>query len=87
MTTYKDTGKVRIKTKIIGGELYTLCDVVEGKELWIQMPREEPEKCISCGYSGPALDNHHIHGRKNSDETILLCANCHREVHAGVRKV
>lgn len=26
-----------------------------------------------------------IRGRKNSNETILLCANCHGEVHAGIR--
>lgn len=40
-------------------------------------------KCERCGYKGVALDRHHIHGRKVSSETIVLCANCHREVHAG----
>jgi hypothetical protein len=45
------------------------------------------EECVRCGYVGPALDRHHIHGRKNSDETIVLCANCHREVHAGVWQI
>lgn len=43
--------------------------------------------CSLCGYSGPAIDNHHIHGRKVSNETIRVCANCHREIHAGTRTV
>lgn len=43
--------------------------------------------CSLCGYRGPALDNHHIHGRKVSSETITVCANCHREIHAGIRNV
>lgn len=45
--------------------------------------RQPKDKCVRCGYQGPALDWHHIHGRKNSSKTIVLCANCHREVHAG----
>ena len=46
--------------------------------------RQQPkERCMRCGYKGVALDRHHIHGKKNSSETIVLCANCHREVHAG----
>lgn len=45
--------------------------------------RKEKSACVRCGYVGPALDAHHVHGRKISDETIVLCANCHREIHAG----
>ena len=41
----------------------------------------EEKRCVACGYDGPALDRHHIHGRKNSDKTVFLCANCHREQH------
>jgi lipopolysaccharide biosynthesis regulator YciM len=55
------------------------------RKLFGEMIERRPpkEKCSRCGYKGPALDWHHVHGRKNSGETIVLCANCHREVHAG----
>jgi hypothetical protein len=49
--------------------------------------RKKPKKekvirlCSLCGYSGPAIDSHHIHGRKNSNEVIDVCCNCHREIH------
>ena len=39
--------------------------------------------CSKCGYVGAAIDQHHIHGRKNSSETIRLCCNCHAEIHRG----
>jgi hypothetical protein len=70
-----------VRTKIIDGELYALCDWDDTKELWLKVTPVETLKCARCGYSGPALDQHHIHGRKNSGETITLCANCHREYH------
>lgn len=41
--------------------------------------------CPLCDYSGGAMENHHVDGRKNSDRTIRICANCHSEIHAGVR--
>lgn len=73
-----------IETKVVDGELWVLCERNEKGDLWICMPPEniDIDKCSKCGYSGPALDKHHIHGRKNSKETIILCANCHRELHA-----
>lgn len=40
-------------------------------------------RCSNCGYQGSALDKHHIDGRKVSNKTIWLCANCHRELHHG----
>lgn len=55
--------------------------------LWITLSRPSGGKCLLCGYSGVALDDHHIHGRKNSDETIRICSNCHREIHAGTRSL
>lgn len=77
-----------IKTKLIDGELYALCDVTEdGKEIWIAVDPPKERKCAACGYSGIALDEHHIYGRKISDETITLCSNCHREYHAGMREL
>ena len=80
MSIYKDTGKVKVKRKMIGGEEHILCDVTA--DLWLPVAGLEIErKCSRCGYSGVALDGHHIHGRKNSNETILLCSNCHREYH------
>jgi hypothetical protein len=82
---YQLTEKSRnlIKTKIIGGQLYALCDKSNDKELWVAVMPPEVDSCSRCGYSGVAIDRHHVHGRKNSKETIILCANCHREVHAG----
>ena len=47
-------------------------------------PKEEPV-CSLCGYKGPAIDHHHVHGKKASNEIIIVCANCHREIHAGAR--
>lgn len=82
--TYRLTGKApQIKEKIINGEKYFLCDKNEDTELWLAASglKSEERKCSKCGYSGVSLDEHHIHGRKNSDETILLCSNCHRELH------
>jgi hypothetical protein len=90
MMAYKMTkkGQDLIKTKMINGEMYALCDITEdGRELWLALDLPEPRKCSACGYSGIALDEHHIHGRKNSDETITLCSNCHREYHAGTRQL
>lgn len=82
-----DKSKNLIKTKIFeDGHKYALCDVFEdGTELWLKMVPEKPRKCSRCGYTGTSLDRHHIYGRKVSDETILLCANCHREIHAGAQ--
>jgi len=45
------------------------------------------QTCPLCGYVGVAIDSHHIHGRKNSNETINICCNCHREIHKGVRSL
>lgn len=58
--------------------------------------------CLLCGYKacGPALELHHIDGRKGDnvaaikkssmaklkaeiDKCVVLCSNCHREIHAG----
>lgn len=72
--------------KLIDGEYYMLSAQQDSKQLWLSIDglKIPEKKCANCGYSGVALDKHHIHGRKNSDETILLCSNCHREHHAKV---
>lgn len=69
--------------KEFDGEEYIFSGEMDGKELWLPVSGLEIKKrqCAICGYSGVALDRHHIHGRKNSDVTIDLCANCHREHH------
>lgn len=43
--------------------------------------------CPLCGYRGAAIQKHHIHGRKNSPETVAICANCHVEIHLGLREL
>lgn len=83
MTEYTLTQKSKdlIKTKTMDGRLYALMDVFEDREIWLLVEPLELPSCQECGYQGVALDKHHIYGRKNSDETIYLCANCHREFH------
>lgn len=83
MSNYILGKEVLVETKIIDGELYCLSCVIDGKELWLPYSGMviEKQKCAICGYDGVALDKHHIHGRNNSDEIIILCANCHRELH------
>jgi uncharacterized protein with PIN domain len=76
-----EKSKNLVQTKMIDGQLYALCDKDGDKELWLLVTPPKERKCANCGYSGVALDEHHIHGRKNSDETITLCSNCHREYH------
>ena len=84
MSIYK-LGKDPSLTKELNGEVYIFSMSSAGKELWLPLIPVKKRICASCGYDGIALDEHHIYGRKNSDETITLCSNCHREYHAGVR--
>ena len=64
---------------------YPVCPACQA---WDEEHREkmyrETYGCSRCGYVGRAVEDHHIYGRKNSPETIKLCANCHRELHRGV---
>lgn len=71
------------KTKEIDGELYLFCHTNGEKDLYVSMEglKIPKRKCERCGYNGSALEEHHIHGRRNSSKTIILCANCHREYH------
>lgn len=74
--------KINIRRKIFDGVEYMLSDSDGETELWIASGGMKiNSKCAKCGYDGVSLDKHHVKGRKNSDETILLCANCHRELH------
>ena len=44
--------------------------------------RGRPSKrCPRCGRMAP-FDGNHVHGRRNSPETVDLCDNCHRIEHA-----
>jgi len=37
--------------------------------------------CVACGETHPGvLELHHVAGRKHSDDTALVCANCHRKL-------
>lgn len=34
--------------------------------------------CLACGELNPFLmENHHLFGRKNTDDTVSLCSDCH----------
>ena len=38
-------------------------------------------QCCSCGEPDPrCLELHHIAGRKNHDDTVPVCRNCHRKL-------
>jgi hypothetical protein len=82
-TILTQKSKNLIKTKMFSGELYALMDIIDKNEIWLKVTPIENPKCIRCGYIGAGIDAHHIYGRKNSDETVYLCSNCHRELHAG----
>ena len=45
--------------------------------------RGRPERrCVRCETVAPfEVRGHHIHGRRNSPETVAICCNCHRIVH------
>jgi transposase-like protein len=78
--------RIEVRTKTVDGIEYCLSATIGKQEIWMPiegmiMREDEKPKCSKCGYDGVALDKHHIHGRKNSDETVILCANCHREYH------
>lgn len=37
--------------------------------------------CVGCSESDPrALELHHTAGRKHDDDTVIVCANCHRKL-------
>jgi hypothetical protein len=37
--------------------------------------------CVNCGENDDrCLELHHIAGRAHSDDTVILCRNCHRKV-------
>jgi hypothetical protein len=86
-----EKGKSLIKTRVFGGQLYARCDrfVNDGviTDLWLKVVPPKIPKCPLCGYEGYSMDEHHIHGRKTSAQTISICSNCHREIHAGIRSL
>jgi hypothetical protein len=42
------------------------------------------KKCRFCGYDGVAIEEHHVYGR-NDKKKIVVCCNCHRELHLGAK--
>jgi len=44
--------------------------------------RKDYGVCFLCGEDDPKImkyaEKHHLHGKVNDDETILLCPNCHK---------
>lgn len=46
-------------------------------------------ECIICGWNKATCDIHHIKPKKfggsdKNDNLVIVCPNCHREIHAGV---
>ena len=33
--------------------------------------------CLICGQNGSALEQHHVAGRENSNDTVTVCRPCH----------
>ena len=79
-----EKGKNLITTKKFNGKMYALMDKDEEQEVWLLIVPPEVSTCERCGYQGAGIDKHHIDGRKNSNEVVDLCSNCHRELHAGI---
>ncbi|MCA1617555.1 MAG: group II intron reverse transcriptase/maturase [Acidobacteria bacterium] len=54
-----------------------------------KVARAQNSICPLCGesiHNGEELHAHHVHGRKNSDEVILLHLYCHQKVHGTLKK-
>lgn len=53
--------------------------------------KEIPKMCSSCGEDDPRVlrksEEHHIFGKSNSDETTLLCLNCHAKITSKQNKL
>jgi hypothetical protein len=52
------------------------------EQKWIADIIKKGGCCLICGYTENPLifERHHIGGRNNSDLTITVCPNCHREL-------
>ena len=38
-------------------------------------------RCMHCGEDNPhCLEGHHVAGRANDDEIVIVCRNCHRKL-------
>jgi hypothetical protein len=82
-----EKSKNLITTKTVDGQLYALMMIADDTEYWLLVKPPEPVKlpaCSRCGFESSVIEKHHIYGRKQSKETILLCPNCHAEKHAGL---
>ncbi len=54
-----------------------------------KVARAQHSICPLCGesiHNGEEIHEHHVHGRRNSDEVILLHLYCHQKVHGAQRK-
>jgi hypothetical protein len=60
-------------------------DIVSNEEIRLQrsfarLGTDAPQ-CACCGESDSrCLEAHHVAGRKNHDETLPVCRNCHRKL-------
>jgi len=67
---------------------YPVCyECLEWDTKHVETINKQEWECPLCSYIGVAIENHHIDGRKVSDRTISICANCHTEIHRGAREL
>jgi hypothetical protein len=46
-----------------------------------ELSRVGPVRCVLCGETDArCLEAHHIYGRANSEEKVIVCRNCHRKL-------
>jgi RNA-directed DNA polymerase len=54
-----------------------------------RIARAQNHVCPLCGesiHNGEEIHEHHVHGRRNSDETILVHLYCHQKVHGMLKE-
>lgn len=51
------------------------------KQARLERLKTNNPQCVICGETDPrCMEDHHIAGRKNDEQTIITCRNCHRKL-------
>jgi len=76
-------GEMLFSTENKSGKKEIKLPCENGTVMHFQTPNPKFPKCERCGYVGPAIQGHHVLGRRNSNKVINVCNNCHTELHIG----